>query len=63
MSDGWIPTAQLRFIERVVTVDPGPPPIGRIVRILQQAWECTAWACEDEWRDVPLVTHETEAKP
>lgn len=63
MDNGWIPTAYLRFVERMEIVDPGPPSTGRRVRILQQKWEQTMIATDDVWRDVPLAVDDTEVKP
>lgn len=65
----WCQTADLRFIERLVTIDPGPPASGHIVKILQQRY---VWRGADqkyaavpdyEWRDVPCVTADTKGEP
>lgn len=61
----WQQTADLRFVERMITVDQGPPAIGRTVKILQQryVWRPRADVYienpESEWRDVPLITADT----
>lgn len=56
MTDDYIPTPRLRFIERP---QPYLPNITRMQRILQQLWmppwaTKTAPATDGEWRDVPL---------
>lgn len=54
VKDGWTPTGMLRFVERLVTVGPGPPPIGRTVKILQQLWARVEGQRIAEWRDVAM---------
>lgn len=56
------PTAELRFVERSISV-PLPQGYGyaevRKVKILQQRWDIGLPAVtRSEWRDVPLVTEE-----
>ena len=46
----WRATTGLRFVERPMFAGPGTE---RVVRILQQLWECLETR-EIEWRDVPL---------
>lgn len=56
MSDGYVPTCELRFVNREDVV-----PIGiyevKVVRkqILQQKWVSTYIGEDDQWRDVPAV--------
>lgn len=57
MSDDYVPTAKLRFVERR-----NDPRSGEFVtRILQQWWELRAMPAsslpDGEWRDIPMETH------
>jgi hypothetical protein len=62
------PTNELRFVERMVSVEGhGNQQMGRLVRILQQKWVAytKSWDAEkqmivvkEEWRDVPCVKEE-----
>lgn len=53
-ADGFVATAELRFVTRYIP-DPryGASGIAKGVRILQQRW--VARDNSSEWRDVPLV--------
>lgn len=62
------PTANLRFVERVIPAPEHGEGIGKKVRILQQWWESNlsinlGWTgdipignAQGEWRDIPLET-------
>jgi len=56
------PTNELRFVERVNSVEVGPLTYRyETIRVLQQKWveaDRHEWPAT-EWRDVPLVKEET----
>lgn len=55
----WIPTNELRFVERNREASVVGRPIP-MVRILQQKWELNdpKFVYQAEWRDVPVVEEE-----
>lgn len=56
MSDGYVPTCELRFVEREAFVYCGAYVV-KVARkqILQQKWVSAYVGEDDQWRDVPVV--------